>query len=63
MKKDKEKTTIIIDDQTPGNLPKTGGIASVMENSRAASCTVIAFLLGSVVIFFVGKLKGKRIKK
>lgn len=62
-KKEKKKSTIIIDDQTPGNLPKTGGIADLMENGKAASYTVIAFLLGSAVIFSVGKVKVKKVKK
>ena len=62
-KKEKDKATIVLDDSTPGSLPKTGGIADLMENGKAVSCTVIVFLLGSAVIFSVGKLRSKKVKR
>ena len=38
-------------------------LADLMENGKAVSGTVIVFLLGSAVIFSVGKLRSKKVKK
>lgn len=57
------KKTIVIENSTPGSLPKTGGIAGMMENGKAVSYTVIAFLLGSAAIFSVGKIKRRKVRK